>query len=134
MGRKPKVHNLKAKDLILGGPETVHLSLRLQERLRQRLERAAHDHNISLNKEIHLRLEDSFTSETSRNLDKIVADLEICWLRFSARFLRLDLEDTLAEKLAACRELPPDVVQAARLWLAHRTQEQRPSSLGASRS
>jgi hypothetical protein len=134
MGRKPKVHHLKAKDLILDSPETVHLSLRLQERLRQRLERAALDHNISLSREIHLRLEDSFQRETNRTIDKVVADLEICWLRFSARFLRLDLEDTLAEKLAACRELPPDIAQAARLWLAHRTQEQRPSSLGASRS
>jgi hypothetical protein len=134
MAKRPKVHRLKAKGYTLGESlESVHLSLRLQEDLRQRLAREADAHRISLSKEIHLRLEDSFQRETVRNLEKIAVDMETCWLRFSARFLRLDLEEVLAQKLAACKELPPDIATAARLWLAHRAQEQRPSSIGAVR-
>jgi hypothetical protein len=128
MAKRPKVHRLKAEDYTLG---SVHLSLRLQENLRQRLEREALNHRISLSREIHLRLEDSFQRETNRNLEKLVVDMETSWLRFSARFLRLDLEEVLAEKLAACKELPPEIAALARLWLAHRAQEQRPSSIGA---
>jgi hypothetical protein len=128
MAKRPKVHRLKAKDFALG---SVHLSLRLQENLRQRLAREAEAHRISLSREIHLRLEDSFQRETNRGLEKIVVDMETCWLRFSARFLRLDLEDVLAEKLTACKELPPEIAALARVWLAHRAQEQRPSSIGA---
>jgi hypothetical protein len=131
MAKRPKVHRLKAEDYTLGSLESVHLSLRLQENLRRRLEREAENHRISLSREIHLRLEDSFQRETNRNLEKLIVDMETCWLRFSARFLRLDLEDVLAEKLAACRELPPEIAALARLWLTHRAAEQRPSSLGS---
>jgi hypothetical protein len=133
MAKRPKVHRLEAHDYSLGGPESVHLSLRLLEGLRRRLEREAENHRISLSREIHLRLEDSFQRETSRTFEKLIADLEICWLRYSARFLRLELEEQLAADLAACKELPPQIATRARLWLAHRAQEQRPSSIGAAK-
>jgi hypothetical protein len=134
MAKRPKVHRLKAENYTLGeSPETVHLSLRLQEGLRQRLEREALNHRISLSKEIHLRLEDSFQRETKRSLEKLIIDMETSWSRFATRFLRLELEEVLAKKLAACKELPPDIANLVRLWLAHRAQEQQPSSIGESR-
>jgi hypothetical protein len=130
MAKRPKVHRLKAENYTLGF-ESVHLSLRLEEGLRQRLARAAEAHRISLSREIHLRLEDSFQRETNRNLEKLIIDMETCWARFNARFLRLELEAALAEKLAACKELPSDIASLARLWLAHRAQEQQPTNIGA---
>jgi Arc-like DNA binding dprotein len=130
MAKRPKVHPLRAESYTLG-LKSVPLSLRLEEDLRQQLARAAEAHRISLSREIHLRLKDSFARETTRTLEKLIIDMETIWARFNARFLRLDLETALAEKLAACRELPPDIASLARLWIAHRAQEQQPSSVGA---
>jgi hypothetical protein len=105
--------------------EPLHtFPLRIRERLRAKIERAAQQHRCSMNNEIRLRLEDSFERiGLSRSLSELVADLEINWGRFSNRFLRLDLEEQLAAKLAQTKD--PEIAALARLWLHHRERERR---------
>jgi hypothetical protein len=103
--------------------ETVSVTLRIRERLRARLEHEAQRHRFSLNNEIRIRLEDSFERRDAvRSLSDVVDDLQINWARFSARFLRLDLEQQLAEAITQTNDLEK-IRTLARLWLRHREQE-----------
>jgi hypothetical protein len=73
--------------------ETVVTNVRIKESLRRALEREAEQHQLSLNKEIINRLEDSLEAGDKLELSWIRADMEINWLRFGERFLALELEE-----------------------------------------
>jgi hypothetical protein len=95
--------------------DTVQINLRIKEAFRRQLEREAEAHRVSLNKEMQMRLEDSFTQSATRQLDSISADMAVAWARFSDRFLLLSLENDLAEALAQSTD--PKVMALARAWL-----------------
>ena len=73
--------------------DVVSPNLRIRELLRRRLEKAAEIHHVSLNKEMTMRLEDSFEKDAKMSIE------------FSASFLkglveRLDAREYEREKLA----------------------------------
>jgi hypothetical protein len=103
--------------------EIANINLRIRETLRARLEREAKRHQFSLNNEIRIRLEDSFNRDATRVLDDIANDMQINWLRYSNRFLLLDLGEQLSNAVAAGDM--PKAESLARLWLRHREQERR---------
>lgn len=103
--------------------DIANVNLRIRESLRARLEHAAKQHRFSLNNEIRLRLEDSLEADTRRGIEDIRRDMEICWARFSARFLRMELGDELAD--AVLRRDSEKALLLARLIIEHRTTEQR---------
>jgi hypothetical protein len=105
-------------------PDIVHINLRLQERLRQRLAQEAERHGFSLTNEIRIRLEDSFEAGDKRGLESIRADMDISWGRFAARFLRLELEEKLATEIMRGESIT-QIRLLAKLWLDHRAEEQR---------
>jgi hypothetical protein len=110
--------------------EVAHISLRLREPLRAKLEREAKRHRFSINNEIRIRLEDSFTRDDIRKLGDIADDMEVNWMRYSNRYMLLSLEDDLAAALA--KSTDPEVSKLARLWLHHREHERRLTEGGAS--
>jgi len=103
--------------------DLVHINLRLREDLRRQLEAAAKQRNATLSNEIRWRLEDSFKQDTLRVLEDVGYDMQVCWARFSARHLRLDLEKELVEELARADDLAK-VKTLAQLWLQHGSKEQ----------
>jgi hypothetical protein len=105
------------------------IHLRLDEGLRQQLQWEADRHRFTLTNEIRVRLLDSLDRDTRRSLDDIRADMEICWARFSARFLRMELADQLAD--AVVKGEQPRIQTLARLIVQHRATEQRDSSQGS---
>jgi hypothetical protein len=110
--------------------DVIQINLRLRESLRRKLERSAAKHRSTLSNEIRIRLEDSFEDRSvKRDFTDLALDIENAWARFSARFLRLDLEEQLATKLAECKELPVEIAILARQWLQRRAHERLPSSL-----
>jgi hypothetical protein len=112
-------------------PHRNVLHLRLDEPLRKRLQKAADAHRFPLVREIRHRLEDSLDSiaerEDRRGFRDIRLDMEICWARFSARFLRMDLADQLADAVVKGGDLDR-AKTLARLIVEHRATEQRASS------
>jgi len=98
--------------------ETVQVNLRMKESFRRRLEAEARTHRVSLNKEMMLRLEDSFEKTARRSLDSIAADMEIAWARYGERFLLLGLEESLAKALANSKD--PEIATLAGAWLMTR--------------
>jgi hypothetical protein len=100
----------------------VHL--RLDEGLRQRLQREADKHHFTVTNEIRVRLLDSFDRDVARGLDDIRRDIDICWHRFSARFLRMELADQLADAVAKDAD-PGKIKTLSRLIIEHRAVEQR---------
>jgi hypothetical protein len=106
----------------------VRINLPLREDLHRKLERAAAGHHFTLTNEIRIRLEDSFDRDTQRGYEEIFHDLEICWRRFSARFLRMSLADELADAVAKGED-QTKIRTLAGLIIKHRADEQRPSSL-----
>jgi hypothetical protein len=100
------------------------LHLRLDETLRQQLQREADKRRFTLTNEVRVRLLDSLDDGDRRGFEDIRRDMEICWARFSARFLRMELADQLAD--AVMSGAPPDKIQnLARLIIEHRATEQR---------
>jgi hypothetical protein len=90
------------------------------------LQREADRHRFTLTNEVRVRLLDSLDSDIRRSLDHIRSDMEICWARFSARFLRVDLADQIADAVAK-NEDPGRIKTLARLIIEHRATEQRTS-------
>jgi hypothetical protein len=111
-------------------PNVNVIHLRLDDGLRQRLQQEADRHRFTVTNEIRVRLLDSFDRDLTRGLDEIRLDMEICWRRFGARFLRMELADQLAEAVVKS-ESQEQIRALAQLIIAHRTAEQRPSSLGS---
>jgi hypothetical protein len=107
------------------------LHLRLDARLRERLQQEADKHHFTLTNEIRIRLLDSFDRDVMRGLDDITRDMEVCWLRFSTRFLRMQLSDELADAVLK-GETPEKLRGLAQLIVSHRGAEQRVSQGGVS--
>lgn len=114
-------------------PQQPHrnvIHLRIDASLRERLQQAADAHRCSLVRELRNRLLDSLDGVTGRGFEDIRRDMEICWARFSARFLRMELGDELADAVVKGGN-PEKIKTLARLIIEHRTTEQRPSNLGS---
>jgi hypothetical protein len=75
--------------------QTVITNLRIKEALRRQLEREADEHQISLNKEIINRLEDSLEAGAKLELRDIANDMMTNWMRFGKRYLILGLEEDI---------------------------------------
>ncbi len=101
----------------------VQFKLRIRKQLRRRLESEAKRRGCSVNYEAMSRLERSFELESIRKLDEIASDIEGNWLRFGARFVGLELEESLAQALAKTQD--PEVAALARAWLATRATAQK---------
>src|SRR5262249_9493899 len=96
--------------------DTTHISLRIRETLRRKLEREADKHQTSLNNEIRLRLEDSFQVQARKDLEAIAADLKIIDARLGLRVTLPPLEEGLAHALSRTKD--PEVAGIAKAWLA----------------
>jgi hypothetical protein len=105
-------------------PDANIIHLRLDEGLRERLRQEAERHRFTVTNEIRVRLLDSFDADSARSLTNIRLDMEVCWARFSARFLRMDLGDQLADAVAKGEDLAK-IKTLARLIIEHRATEQR---------
>jgi hypothetical protein len=79
--------------------ELVITNLRIRESLRRALEREAEQHQISLNKEIINRLEDSLEVGDKLKLSDIANDMTMNWMRFGDRFLALELEEGIKQAI-----------------------------------
>jgi 7-keto-8-aminopelargonate synthetase-like enzyme len=110
--------------------EIANINLRIRETLRAKLEREAKRHRFSLNNEIRLRLEDSFTRAATRTLDDIADGIEMSWSRYGNRLLCLRLEEQLASALAQTKD--PEVANLARSWLIQRERDRRLTEGGVS--
>jgi hypothetical protein len=103
---------------------TQQVKLRLRADLRRRLEQEARHHRLTLNNEIRIRLEDSLEQGARRDLSDIVMDLRVSWLRFGARFLRMELADELANAVLQGGDAVR-IRTLAQLIVEHRGAEQR---------
>jgi hypothetical protein len=101
--------------------DTVAITLRVRESLRQKLEREATRHRVSLNTEMNMRLEDSFEAQARRSNESVAADLDSNALRLGALVVRLELSEQLAEKLTRTND--PEIRALAGAWLRIRKQE-----------
>jgi hypothetical protein len=98
--------------------------VRLAGNLYRRLVQQAERHGHTLNGEINRRLEDSLEQGERRNLDEIISDLRINWVRFQARFLRMDLGDQLADSVLKGTDAA-QTRMLAQMIVRHRSDEQR---------
>jgi hypothetical protein len=60
----------------------VQTNLRIKEALRRQIEAAAKKHQVSFNREVIQRLEDSLEIKARKSLVAIAADMEHSWSRF----------------------------------------------------
>jgi hypothetical protein len=100
------------------------INLPIREDLYRKLEQAAAGHRFTLTNEIRIRLEDSFERDAKRELDDIALDMKTNWVRYGARFLRMDLADQLAAAVMQGGD-PEKLRGLARLIIQHRAVEQR---------
>jgi hypothetical protein len=100
------------------------LKVRLAGNLYRRLVQQAEQHGRPLNGEINFRLEDSLEQGELRNLETIISDMNIAWGRWSARLLRIELADQLADAVLKSGD-PAQIRMLAQLIVRHRSDEQR---------
>jgi len=96
--------------------DTTHISLRIRESLRRKLEREADKHQTSLNNEIRLRLEDSFEAQARRDLPETVQDLKTTAAKISAARKLSELEEQIAQAAAQSNDLG-EIKTLLRDWL-----------------
>jgi hypothetical protein len=108
--------------------ERVQVNLRIKEALRRKLADAAANHRVTFNKEMEMRLEDSFVRQSGRSFEEINADMHIVWQRYSERFLLLHLEDQLAEALSNSTD--PNVATLAQVFLRTKAAQRKARALG----
>jgi hypothetical protein len=100
------------------------LKLRLAGNLYRRLVQQAEQHGRPLNGEISRRLEDSLEQGELRNLEAIISDMNIAWGRWSARLLRIELADQLADAVLKDGD-PAQIRMLAQLIIEQRNVERR---------
>ena len=105
-------------------PNIIHL--RLDEGLRERLRQEAERHRFTVTNEIRVRLLDSFDTSDALSFNNIRLDMEICWARFSTRFLRMELAEQLADEVLKKGD-QQRIETLARLIAEHRKTEERPT-------
>jgi hypothetical protein len=114
----PKTRALKT-------PAVFQIKLRLPWNMRNRLVQLADYHARSLNTEIRLKLEDALQhGDTRHHLETIATDIHTNWARFSARFLRMDLGDQLADSVLDGSDLARSRMLAQAI-VDHRAAERR---------
>jgi hypothetical protein len=64
--------------------DTVQAGLRIRESLRRQLEKESEKHRVSINKEMAMRLEDSFKADAVKSIEIIATDLKSIHDRISA--------------------------------------------------
>ena len=102
--------------------DTVHLKLRLEERLRRRLEKAAELHLFSMNREIIERLERSFADEDqATQFDELRRAITAQVNKLTQQFTELGEKDF--KVIEECRAEGIDVMQVLREAL-NRTRSQ----------
>jgi hypothetical protein len=110
-------------------PHSNILHIRLDEQLREKLQKSADAHRFPLVREIRHRLIDSLDlateEERQRRIEVNIANMEICWHRYGARHLRIDLADELADEIIKDESVPEKIKNLARLIIQHRAPEQR---------
>jgi hypothetical protein len=104
--------------------EGAQIKLRLREDLKRRLEQQAARHRSTLSTEVRHRLENSLEEGARGALEDIVSDLRIAWGRFSARFLRMELADQLADAVMENGDAVR-IRTLAQLIVEHRAAERR---------
>jgi hypothetical protein len=94
--------------------DIVSPNLRIREDLRRRLEKAAAENGVSINREMINRLGMSFDRESLFTLGRITQDQEQFWARYGAALFDLELQGDLirdAETLLAA--LPVEVIASS---------------------
>jgi hypothetical protein len=83
--------------------EVAHINFRIRESLRRKLEVDAKRNRVSLNAEMHNRLEQSYAatpvSQIYQNIDHQITLMETAWLRLSATHEFLSLVERLTTKI-----------------------------------
>ncbi|HMF19277.1 MAG TPA: toxin-antitoxin system HicB family antitoxin [Gemmataceae bacterium] len=91
--------------------DTTHISLRIRESLRRRLEREAEKHRTSLNTMIRLKLEDSFAEQDRKDHGEHNRDMEVLLARYSKHLTLYDLQQDLMRALDKTTD-----TEVAKLW------------------
>jgi hypothetical protein len=88
--------------------DTTHISLRIREDLRRKLEREAQKRRVSMNSEIRFRLEDSFEAQSLKDHGELNRAMEIVMARYARLY-------ALEQRLIAAmeRSSDPEVAKAA---------------------
>jgi len=98
----------------------VQIGLRVRESLRRKLEHEAKRHRVSLNREVEMRVEDSFENKDApRDLHDITRQMQLVWIRLATAFEASELEDEIISALAQGKD-PKEVIKLVRDWLRHR--------------
>lgn len=83
--------------------DVAHINFRICEHLRRKLEAEAKRHKVSLNAEMHTRLEQSFeaapVAQIVQDIDRQITLMEVAWLRFDVTPDFLTLVDQLTAKV-----------------------------------
>jgi hypothetical protein len=83
--------------------DVAHINFRIREHLRRKLEAEAKRHKVSLNAEMHTRLEQSFeaapVAQIVQDIDRQITLMEVAWLRFDVTPDFLTLVDQLTAKV-----------------------------------
>ena len=80
--------------------DTTHISLRIRESLRRRLEREAEKHQTSLNTMIRLKLEDAFEASDLRTHGECNRDTEVLLARYSKHLTLYELQQDLMRSMS----------------------------------
>jgi hypothetical protein len=93
--------------------DVAHINFRIREHLRRKIETAAKRHQVSLNSEMHARLEASFDDQTRNDfatiaqdislrmadLDQLTSEMEAAWARLEATREMIALGDLMASEI-----------------------------------
>jgi hypothetical protein len=93
--------------------DTAHVSLRIRESLRRRLEQEAKRHRTSLNNMIRLKLEDSFAEQDRKDHGEHNRDTEVLLARYAKHLTLYELQQDLARALDNTTDR-----EVAKIWLA----------------
>jgi len=103
-------------------PRIRQTGVRLSESLIAKLKREASRHHVSFNREVQMRLEDSFENrDAPRALDTIQEQMRWVWERYSNRLLMLDLEEAFVRRVLQSTDI--EVVADANMWLMRNARE-----------
>jgi hypothetical protein len=96
--------------------DVAHINFRIREHLRRKLETEAKRHQVSLNSEMHSRLEASFEAETTRYLEMLASKIEAAWLRLGGIQQLLAWGDMMADGIDRENVGPNALSQVASHW------------------
>ncbi len=83
----------------------IHVNLMLAPELHAKIQARANRQASTVSNVIRIMILESFERQTEQSLESIRQDMEIVWARFSARFIRLELEEQLVDALASAQSL-----------------------------